>query len=366
MRNATVSTIVGALLVSGCYEGVDGVGGVRERGLQVNGISFNGISFNGISFNGVSLNGISLNGISLNGVSLNGISLNGVSLNGLSLNGIGLNGLGLNGLGLNGLSLNGSELTTELVTGEGSSVVGGTDIIGLTFDLTAVVDGQEVPLEMKIEDMYPDVDSGWDDIYLYELRVRAQGGDEWINPCVDAGGVGVPAIALQNHWDPATGDRIDDPDVISFSCTTGVLAHCTLWGYRPWAEAEICDGKGKKKWKHCETVSLQDHHQACTRMARADYCGDGTPWTVPGTQIDIWDDLSPQIQARAVHGKIEAEWSPDGAYCLSDIRQQGWKEEGLYPQCGKAFDKHNKKIKDCGSLKKHRALMVSSFDPNAS
>jgi hypothetical protein len=31
-------------------------------------------------------------------------------------------------------------------------------------------------------------------------------------------------------------------------------------------------------------------------MARADYCGTGTPWTVNGTTIDIYDHLYPQIQ----------------------------------------------------------------------
>ena len=78
----------------------------------------------------------------------------------------------------------------------------------------------------------------------------------------------------------------------------------------------------KKKKKDCETVSLTDYHQACTRMARADYCGDGTPWTVPGTPIDIFDHLSPQIETQETKWPVEAEWTPDGAYCLDDIRQQ--------------------------------------------
>ncbi|MCB9569768.1 MAG: hypothetical protein H6710_21550 [Myxococcales bacterium] len=102
--------------------------------------------------------------------------------------------------------------------------------------------------------------------------------------------------------------------VFTFACTTGVLAHCTEWGYRPWAEAELCkNGKKGKKGKKCETVQLTDYHQTCTRMARADYCGDGVSWTADGTALDIWDDLSPQIQGRFLDWTTEAEWTPDGA-----------------------------------------------------
>jgi ferredoxin len=69
------------------------------------------------------------------------------------------------------------------------------------------------------------------------------------------------------------------------------------------------------KWdtpKNCDLISLQDHHQACTRMARADYCGDGVPWTVPGTAIDIYDHLYPQIETKETQNwQIEAEWDPE-------------------------------------------------------
>ena len=35
---------------------------------------------------------------------------------------------------------------------------------------------------------------------------------------------------------------------------------------------------------------LRDHYNACVRMLRADYCGDGRSWTRDGTLIDMWDD----------------------------------------------------------------------------
>ena len=38
-------------------------------------------------------------------------------------------------------------------------------------------------------------------------------------------------------------------------------------------------------------MSLASYHQACTRMARADYCGDGTSHTQDGTWIEYYDKL---------------------------------------------------------------------------
>jgi hypothetical protein len=62
-------------------------------------------------------------------------------------------------------------------------------------------------------------------------------------------------------------------------------------------------------------------------MARADYCGDGTPHTREGTMINIWDRL-PAPGPIQSHGGLlpplgmlfEAGWSPDGAVCLSRAR----------------------------------------------
>ena len=64
---------------------------------------------------------------------------------------------------------------------------------------------------------------------------------------------------------------------------------------------------------------MREHHLACVRMVRADYCGDGTPHTRNGTQIDIYDSLD--VQRRAEDDPqnpqiFEAGWSPEGATYL--------------------------------------------------
>jgi len=332
-------------LATGCYQGTDEAADIAVTRDQ--------------KFNALSLNGLSLNGLSLNGLSLNGLSLNGLSLNGLSLNGLSLNGLSLNGLSLNGLSLNGTEFSA-LFFNQGKLVWrSGTDFIGAEFTIRASGKDQYgktvyEDFVVRIDDMT--LDPNYDDVFLYDLSYRSKLRGDWKSPCAD----GLPVIPLNNYWDLETGDRIDNPKAITFACTNAVLAKCVEWGYRPWAEATRC--KDFEKDKHCYDISLKDYHQACTRMTRADYCGDGKPWTVAGTPIDIWDHLSPQIETPATDWAIEAEWNPDGAYCLSDIRQQAWKEQGMYPKC--FLDKKGKPItkKDCGSLKKHRAMLVTAFD----
>src|SRR5678815_5264127 len=99
-------------------------------------------------------------------------------------------------------------------------------------------------------------------------------------------------------------------DRFTLGCTTGVIAKCYRWGYRPWV-----NGYG-------DLVAM---HWTCTRLARADYCGDGTPHTHDGTKINVWDTLPRPIES---HGGLlppagmlfEAGWNTGGAVCLSRAR----------------------------------------------
>jgi hypothetical protein len=190
-------------------------------------------------------------------------------------------------------------------------------------------------------------------VFLYDLTYRSANSASWQPYCGDSS---VRAIPLKNYWNLETGDRVDDPNVVTFGCTNAVLAKCTLWGYRPWATATRCDPKDKKnKGKKCEQISLQDHHQACTRMARADYCGDGHARTVDGTMIDIWDKLAPPIQTQFTDWQVEAEWTPEGASCVNFARHP----ELGYPSC---FMKKGKPMKfgNCGDAKSTETLLINS------
>ncbi|MBL9104944.1 MAG: hypothetical protein JNL82_28625 [Myxococcales bacterium] len=347
-----LSLVVGSLLGVGCYSGAGTIDAVDEiesmRDLHNNSIRWNDIRWNDIKWNGIKWNDIKWNGIKWNDIKWNGIKWNGIRWNGIKWN---------------SSSLDGSSIEVSRKVGWKWERRSGEQLIGMEVDLTVDVrDENDKPstaqFVLRVDDIY--TDGAWDDVYYYDISIGLKGSNTWEPLCAD----GHPAIPLKGYWNETTGDRINDHDVITFACTTGVLAHCVQWGYRPWAEAKRCDQWDvDKKWKKdCEKVSLRDYHQACTRMARADYCGTGEAWTVPGTPIDIYDHLYDQIESPETDWPVEAEWRTDGAYCLDDIRQQGWKAEGKYPSCknGKA------KVKsDCGSLKDHRALLVSKYEDDA-
>src|SRR5262249_23910179 len=93
------------------------------------------------------------------------------------------------------------------------------------------------------------------------------------------------------------------------TCTAGAIGKCVRFGYKPWREAG-----GEALW---------DYHQACVRMARADYAGDGVGHTRNGTLIDIPDPLDIQQPGDDPPGRtltFEAAWGPDGAVCVRRTR----------------------------------------------
>ena len=82
-------------------------------------------------------------------------------------------------------------------------------------------------------------------------------------------------------------------------------------------------------WESRNGTALADYHQACTRMARADYCGDGQTHTQEGTAIDLYDRLSLLKPDPSPMSLFEATWTPSGAYCVA--RERWLSIEGLLP-----------------------------------
>lgn len=73
-----------------------------------------------------------------------------------------------------------------------------------------------------------------------------------------------------------------------------------------------CDGFGYDD-------SHPDHHAACVRMVRADYCGDGTSWTRDGVPINVYDSLG--INTDDALWTVDAAWSPAGALCIGETHR---------------------------------------------
>jgi hypothetical protein len=258
-----------------------------------------------------------LNGAELNGAELNGAELNGVELNGVELNGVELNGVELNGSELNGVELNGSRLQ-------------GVDFVG------AVLVGRTSngPLQLRVDNV-----NQTQDVFFYNVSYLAD--SHWLPLCgVDQNQEPIPATALSGRWDYRQGVRgggshIDAPGQFTFACMTGALGKCVAWGYKPWDTITQCSGHD------CRQISLAATHQACTRMVRADYCGDGTPHTVNGTVINIYDAFG--IQLDTENWPLEAEWTPNGARCVVRPRI----EDTNLPQCALSL----KRDRTCGHLR---------------
>ncbi|WP_434384864.1 ADYC domain-containing protein [Melittangium boletus] len=166
---------------------------------------------------------------------------------------------------------------------------------------------------------------GADGETLYQLEVRTQDSLEWKNPCVPGGqGQTSRALAVRGVWD-ATGARKENAREFTFACEQGAIAKCAQWGYKPW---------------NAEHVDL---HQACTRMARADYCGTGRSHTWNDNVIDLYDSTGVvQRETRESPGfsparaTFESSWSPDGATCLARTRK-GEPLQAILDECPKRF-----------------------------
>ncbi len=194
-----------------------------------------------------------------------------------------------------------SNFSIPLLTKESTSVLQGKELVGTT--LTSF-DERGRALRLKIEDIQPDSEDKDRESYLYTVIYYSATDNSWYHLCQpDLAGI-TQAIPLTGRWDK-TGAYIDD-DSITFACTNGALGKCVRWGYKPWKSI-----KGK---------SLRDSHQACTRMVRADYCGNGIGHTKDGTLIDVYDRLGIQQRTKNSGMSFEAAWGVDGAVYLNRTR----------------------------------------------
>jgi hypothetical protein len=184
----------------------------------------------------------------------------------------------------------------------------GKGVVGAVLQGTAS-DGKPVEVAICAAEPAPeDPQMAW-----YRIEAWNPLAQEWENPCVGLAEVPNPrAVAVSGVWD-ASGAHHDVPGKLTFACENGALTKCITWGYKPWASH---DGH-----------SLADLHQACTRMARADYCGNGHSHTHQGTTIDSYDGLGVNTRTTQAsedfdptRASFEAAWAPDGATCLARTR----------------------------------------------
>jgi hypothetical protein len=235
------------------------------------------------------------------------------------------NGANLNGANLNGANLNGNDLSqflvsinyypvkkdgavldqvwlegTTLMGVKGSSTYSGVDFVGTEL-VGNLGDGRTVRLRITATSPAPTPN---EDLLLYQVEFRGDDA-QWYPACYNASGTPVLALPVAGVWNylqgvTGGGSKLDDPEHFTFACQGGAIAKCVQWGYRPWASLN--------------GVLLAPYHQSCTRLVRADYCGDGTSYTQNGNRINLYDELG--IQQDTENWVFEAEWDETGARCF--------------------------------------------------
>ncbi len=245
------------------------------------------------------------------GRGLNGTNLNGRVLEGVHVAYVDLESAAHDGAPMSDVSLRKSKFRGRTSTGKLLRKRRFENVHFAAYTDT----GTEV--ELVIRNAHRFWQKGLMNTFLYDVEYRVDGG--WLPLCgVDDEGEPIEALALRGRWDyregvEGGGDKIDDPGSFTFACRGHVAAKCVEMGYQPWRKALVCHiGEG------CEVQKVGHLHQACTRMLRGDYCGDGTAHTTDGVPVNAYDGYG--IRYDSDDWDIEAEWTPDGARCAERVR----------------------------------------------
>jgi hypothetical protein len=186
------------------------------------------------------------------------------------------------------------------------------DLVGTRFDAT-LVDGKTVAMRItgvvphkNLSDRPPRGPRRSDYVIEY------QSGHQWAPLCPPESPAAILVSGSFGHAPDGRPNGDYDPTRmrLTFACRDGVAAKCQDWGYWSWKPERAT------------------YFQACTRMARADYCGTGRSRTVDETMINYLDlHRKPLAELKPVRGFVpEAVWGPGtagkppAAMCLSRTR----------------------------------------------
>jgi ADYC domain len=243
-------------------------------------------------FNGESLNGESLNGESLNGESLNGESLNGPDTNRFTI------WTSLENVHQGGTTIQNVQLAATVFTGtRNGTPIQGADFVGAHF---TAMRGSGSPVSLKITSAHEQ-----NGLWTYGVAYYERNGN-WYSICHNSAGT-LPAMPLEGVWNhdfgaADGGAHTADSTRFTFACTrVATLAKCVADGYLPWVP------------------QLAPYHQACVRMLRADYCGNGVSYTTTGRLVNLYDGLG--VQTDTSNFRVEAEWDASGARCVTSARR---------------------------------------------
>jgi hypothetical protein len=195
--------------------------------------------------------------------------------------------------------------------------------VGTTFTGT-LSDASTITLRIDSKTTLPAPNS---DVSAYGVSYQTTTG--WLPLCGSAATLAIPINGTFNYASGVAGGGSFTPSstAFTFACRATAIAKCVELGYKP--------------WKTVGGVLLQNHMVACTRALRADFCGDGKPWTVDGTEINLYDGKA--IQTDTAAWTVEGEWDHNGARRVNTTMSSRWTLNGGQPPAcyGQKIDKVN-------------------------
>jgi hypothetical protein len=258
-------------------------------------------------------NMISLNGVSLSGTTLTGNSASGTALTGHTITGVNLAG----GTGASGpMAANHSATTAPW---------SGAQLVGSTWTATTTT---KTTVKLHIDAATAGTGSN-SDLWFYTVSYQTASG--WSPLCgLDTSNQPIQALAVAGVWGPQGSDAAAytaSPNQFTIACRAKTIAKCVELGYKP-------------------TKGYTTQLQACVRLLRADYCGNGTPNTVDGTTLNLYDNVGVQLDTEK-KWLPEAEWGPNGAICVNSSNPARYQllsptapacaQPLMTPTCGASF-----------------------------
>lgn len=193
--------------------------------------------------------------------------------------------------------------TRFVVTTTTGRVLWQSELPGLVF---SIGDGSGAQRKIRIDGVSRDGRDAAGEVMLYALSEWDRAGGGWRPLCEadpDGQRLGFPlagSFDADMRYHPGAGRFL-------ITCTGGAEAKCVRFGYKPWGTAPGGE-------------PLLPYYQACVRLVRADYGGDGQGHTRNGTLIDLFDRIGIQRDETAPDMSFEAVWGPDGAVCVRHTR----------------------------------------------
>ncbi|MEZ4453181.1 MAG: ADYC domain-containing protein [Nannocystaceae bacterium] len=259
------------------------------------------------------------NGPIVNNASLAGVNLKGVNSAGIKVMGVYVGKSGYYTLavdpdteGFLGVNLNDQDDALE-----GRGFVGAK--IVLQMDGGALV-------YLEITDM-DDAVASWSkyggDVVAYKAMYVDQGIQKSLCPSANPENQWFTLIA-DELYDPDTHQITQADDVFTIACVGEAAAKLKLLDYHPRGSHE----------------STPEERAATLRMITADYCGDGTSFTVQGVHVG-WRDAADTVEPPYGEDLLEAKWGPEGALCLNTPREvelDAVLDHCEIPSCGDSLD----------------------------